>query len=222
MKRPSYQSRKHAKRNSAQEDLAAVADAGLGLSTIDMVSLESMGTFMYFDEVNQETSRALAEFIIKSNFVFNSKTTLTILINSYGGEIYSGYAAIDIMETSRLPIQTVGVGAICSMASLIFTAGTPGKRIMARNAYMMTHQFIDTIEGRFHDFVAQRKTHDEMHNRIVQHYVKRSKLDAHQVETILLSGTDKWINAETCLEYGLCDEVRNPWEVPDEAQLLVE
>lgn len=193
-------------------DAASTIRSMLGGGGSDMFSLESVGAYMYFDDVTQESTRDLAEFIIKSNFVFASSTTLSILINSYGGDVYAGFGAIDVMEISRLPIQTVGIGAICSMASLIFTAGTPGKRIMARNAYIMTHQYLDEIEGKYHDFVAMRKSQDEMHKRFIKHFVSRTKMSERQVKATLLSGTDKWINAKDALKLGLCDVIRDPWD----------
>lgn len=210
------------KKNTSASDEALALQSLLVESApngIDSFSLESMGAYMYFDDVTQESSRALAEFIIKANFVFSSDSTLTLLINSYGGDVYAGFAAIDVMETSRLQIQTVGIGAICSMASLIFTAGSPGKRIMSRNSYIMTHQYLDEFEGKYHEFVAMRKSQDELHKRFIAHYVKRTKMNEKQVRATLLSGADKWINAKDALKLGLCDEIRDPWEV-DEAKIV--
>jgi ATP-dependent Clp protease protease subunit len=209
---PTTTSRKQLKKNSSAGDETAMLEQLLGGGGPDAFTLESVGAYMYFDDVTQGSSRALAEFVIKSNFIFNSSSTLTILINSYGGDVYAGFAAIDVMETSRLPIQTVGIGAICSMASLIFTAGTPGKRIMSRNSYIMTHQYLDEFEGKYHEFVAMRKSQDEMHKRFVSHFVKRTNMNEKQVRATLLSGTDKWINAKDALKLGLCDIVRDPWE----------
>lgn len=181
-----------------------------------MFTLESIGSYMYFDDVSQDSSKALIEFILKANFVFTADTTLTVLINSYGGDVYAGFSAIDVMEVSRLPIQTVGIGAICSMASLIFTAGTPGRRMMSRNAYIMTHQYQEEFGGGYHDFVAMRKTQDDMHKRFVDHFVRRTKMSEKQVKATLLGSTDKWINAKDALKLGLCDIIRDPWE-QDEA-----
>lgn len=216
--------RKVLKKNTAASDEALLQSLisaegtsnGLGLSEIDMFSLESIGSYMYFGDVSQESSKSLVEFILKANFVFTADTTLTVLINSYGGDVYAGFSAIDVMEVSRLPIQTVGIGAICSMASLIFTAGTPGKRMMSRNSYIMTHQYQEEFGGGYHDFVAMRKTQDDMHKRFVDHFVRRTKMSEKQVKATLLSSTDRWINAKDALKLGLCDVIRDPWQ-EDEA-----
>ena len=42
----------------------------------------------------------------------SKKKRLTLFINSPGGNLYDAFALIDIMRASRLPIDTVGIGAV--------------------------------------------------------------------------------------------------------------
>jgi ATP-dependent Clp protease protease subunit len=181
------------------------------LSPMDLTSLQSLGVFMFFDDVNPESTRDLSEFLIKANCVFDDEQPLTIFINSPGGSVYHGFGIIDLMEASRLPIQTVAIGSVCSMGAIIFTSGTPGMRVMSRNAYIMTHQFSDWMEAKYHEFVAHRKHHDELHDKFVQHFVRTTKMSEKQVKDVLLGNTDKWITAKEALKYGLCDLVKDPW-----------
>jgi ATP-dependent Clp protease protease subunit len=182
-----------------------------GTSPMDTVSLASLGVYMFFEDVNPTSTKNLSEFIIKANCLFDDDQPLTILINSPGGCVYHGFGIIDLMEASRLPIQTVAVGSVCSMGSIIFTSGTPGMRVMSKNAYIMTHQFNDWTEAKYHEFVAQRKHHDDLHNRFVEHFVRTSKMSEAQVKDILLGSSDKWISAQEALEYGLCDMIKDPF-----------
>lgn len=182
-----------------------------GMSTIDMVSLSSIGAYMFFEEVDSDSIKPLCEFIIKSNFVFDHDVPLTLFLNSPGGSAYDGWSAIDMMEASRLKICTVGIGLIASMAAVMFTAGTPGMRIMTPNSYMMTHQFSDGMEGKFHELVAHREHHDDLHDKFVKHFVNRSKMSVKQVKDILLGKTDKMLTPKECLKYGLCDVIKQPW-----------
>ena len=39
-------------------------------TNIELQNLDSLGVFMYFDDVSQDSSRAFCEFIIKANFTF--------------------------------------------------------------------------------------------------------------------------------------------------------
>ncbi len=189
-------------------DLSALLDS----SPIDTLSLASLGTYMFFEEVDADSIKPVCEFIIKANFVFDKEMPLTLIINTPGGNAYDGFALIDTMDTSKLVIQTVAIGHVCSMGAIIFTAGTPGKRIMTRNSYMMLHQFSDYGEGKYHEFVAHREHQDDLHNRFVKHLTSRTKLKEKQVREIFLGKNDKWITANEALKMGLCDIVKNPWE----------
>lgn len=180
--------------------------------SMDDFSLQDVGVYMLFSEIDQDSAEDLCEFIIKANYVFDKDQPLTLLINSPGGGVYDAFGIIDLMESSKLIIQTVGIGMIASMAALIFVAGTKGKRIMSRNSFIMTHQFSQNLEGKYHDFVAQRSHEDDLQERFVQHFVRHTKMTETQVREILLGSSDKWISAKEALEYGLCDAIKDPWE----------
>ena len=179
--------------------------------TIDNFSLHSMGVYMLFSPIDEESSEDLCEFVIKANYIFPADQPITLLINSPGGSVYDGFGIIDLMESSKLKIHTVGIGMVASMAALIFTAGEKGHRSMSRNAFIMTHQFSQATEGRYHEFVSQRPHEDELHGRFVQHFLNHSKMTEKQINDILLSPADKIISAKEALKFGLCDSIRDPW-----------
>ena len=178
---------------------------------IDDVPLHSLGAYMLFDEVCPESVQGLCEFIIKANYIFPKEKPLTILINSPGGDCYDGFSVIDLMETSRLKIQTVAIGLIASMASMIVTAGSPGMRVMTKNAFIMTHQFSTYFEGKYHEILATRDHDDELHRRFIEHFRKHTTMTEKQIKDVFLGPSDKWITAKEALKYGLCDRIQNPW-----------
>ena len=179
---------------------------------VDDVDLDKLGVHMMFGEINEDVCLEACEFIIKSNFTFHASKILTVMINSPGGDVYDGFGIIDLMGSSRLRIRTVAIGSIASMGAVIFTAGTPGQRIMTKNAYMMTHQFSQSQDAKYHKLVATREHEDEIHNRFVKHFVSTTKMNEREVKDIILGPSDKWLNAEECLKLGLCDKIQNPWD----------
>jgi ATP-dependent Clp protease, protease subunit len=180
-------------------------------NSLEDFSLQSIGAYMLFCHIDEESAEDLCQFIIKANYLFPPEQPLTLLINSPGGGVYDAFGIIDLMESSRLEIQTVGIGMVASMAALIFTAGTKGKRVMSRNSFIMTHQFSQVTEGRYHEFVAQRSHEDEIQVRFVQHFLRHTKMTEKQINDVLLGPTDKWISAKEALKYGLCDVIKDPW-----------
>lgn len=193
-------------------NLSSELSSLLDSSPINTLSLAALGTYMLFEEIDADTIKPACEFIIKANYVFDKDIPLTLMINSPGGNAYDGFALIDTMDTSRLQIRTVGIGMIASMGAMIFTAGSPGKRMMTHNSFMMLHQHSGYNEGKYHEFVAYREHEDDLHKRFVQHLLKRSKLKEKQIRDIFLGKSDKWIEPKEALRLGLCDVVKNPWE----------
>lgn len=178
---------------------------------IDDISLHQIGAYMFFDEVDSDSAKGLCEFIIKANYIFTKEQVLTVLVNSPGGQCYDGFSIIDLMESSRLKIQTVGIGMIASMATLITSAGTKGLRVMTKNAFVMTHQFSTYFEGKYHEVIATRDHDDELHARFIQHFLRHTKMTEKQVKDVILGPSDKWLTAKDALRYGMCDRIQNPW-----------
>lgn len=179
--------------------------------SMDALTLQSLGAYMMFDPVDSYSMQGLNEFIIKANYVFPADQPITIFLNSPGGDVYSGFGTIDLMEVSRVKIQTVTVGIVASMASLIFTAGTKGMRVMSKNSFIMTHQFSTYFEGKYHEMIAQRGHEDDLQDRFIQHFLKHSKMSEDQIKDVLLRQSDTYISAAEALKFGLCDRIQNPW-----------
>ncbi len=182
------------------------------IALLDNISLTNLGTYMFFDDVTDISSLELCEYIIKANIVLPPDDAITIFINSDGGSCTDGWAIIDLMEMSKVDIQTVAIGCIASMATAIFITGTEGKRIMTPNSQFMMHQFSGGVYGKSHELMAARKFHDRLDKQFIQHFVRHTKMTEAQVKEILLGPSDAWLTPEECLEFGICDEVRNPWD----------
>jgi ATP-dependent Clp protease, protease subunit len=178
---------------------------------LDNVSLTNLGVYMLFEEIGEESILNLCDYLIKGNLILDSKDAITLMLNSPGGCVFDGWAAIDVMNSSRIDIQTVAMGCIASMAVLIFIAGTKGKRIMTPNSYVMTHQFSASIYGKEHELVASRKCHDIMSKQIVNHFIDNTKMNEKQIRQILLGPSDTWLTPEECLKFGICDKISEPW-----------
>jgi ATP-dependent Clp protease protease subunit len=186
------------------------------VTLLDNISLTNLGTYMFFEEVTEESSLKLCDYLIKANLVLNPDDTLTLFLNSPGGSCTDGWAIVDLMEMSTVGIQTVAVGCIASMAVPIFIAGTKGKRIMTPHAAIMTHQFSTVLWGKSHELVAARKFHDRLDQQFIDHFLRHTKMTEKQIREVLMRPSDTWLTPEECLKYGICDEIRNPWEVPQE------
>lgn len=180
----------------------------------DMISLESLGSFMLFGPIDGNTAFATCDFVVKANMLQQNMDPLTFLINSPGGDVNDGFAIIDIMETSRLPIHTVGTGIIASMALLILSAGEKGSRVLTKNTQIMAHQWMSGVEGKFHELMAVTNEHMRLKQMFIDHFKRHSNMTEKQINDVLFSPSDRWLTPQECKKFGLVDHVTEFLEVP--------
>ena len=164
--------------------------------------------------INGAIDNHTAESIIRDIVSLNQKDELDfiqLLINSQGGYTTSGFAIIDVMRWSHIPIYTTGLGMIASMGLIIFMAGEKGHRVITPRTSILSHRFSAGIQDSHPNLLAFRKEEDLMHERIVEHYLEYSNLKTRkQVEKLLLQDHDVWLTAEEAIQYGLADIIENP------------
>lgn len=175
---------------------------------LDAISLNTLGAHLLFGEINTPSVYQAINFIVKSNFVFDKNTNLTMMVNSPGGSVSDGFALIDVMETSRLNIATVGLGQIASMGVLIVSAGTKGQRVVTKNTEIMAHQFSSMVYGKYHELVASQKYHEKLEKTFIRHFLNHTTMSEKQIRDIMFSTTDRWLTPAEAKKYGICDEVR--------------
>lgn len=173
----------------------------------DNLSLDSLGVHQFFGEVDEEKAKEACEFIFKSNILHKDRSSLTLILNTVGGECGEGFAVIDVMHTSRIPIATVGIGNIMSMGVLLLSAGTPGYRTMTKNTEIMAHQFAGYFEGKQHELIATQHAFKMLEDKFIRHFQQHSKMSERQIRDVLFSPSDRYLTPAECLKYGLVDRV---------------
>jgi ATP-dependent Clp protease protease subunit len=180
----------------------------------DDVSLESLGTHLFFGPVDTTTAKAACEFILKSNIFDSTSDPLTLVLYTPGGETSAGFAVVDIMETSRRRIATVGSGQVSSMGVLLLSAGAHGLRTLTRNSEIMAHQFSGYFEGKHHELIATAESFKQLELRMFQHFRRHSTMSDKQIRDVLMAPSDRYLTPAECKKYGLVDRVVEYVPVP--------
>ena len=186
----------------SKDDSQSVAPA-----SYDDITLESFGAHMFFGAVDETTSHAACEFILKSNLFHKEQKPLTMFFNTCGGECSEGFAVIDLMETSRLPIATVGIGQIASMGVLLLSAGTKGMRTLTKNSEVMAHQFAGYFSGKQHELIATQHAYQLLERRFIRHFLRHSTMTEKQIRSVLFAPSDRYLTPAECKKYGLVDRI---------------
>jgi ATP-dependent Clp protease protease subunit len=164
--------------------------------------------FLLMEEISLPTVKQCVEWIFECNFQEERPELLNLIITSPGGDLNAGFALIDAMRGSAIPIRTIGLGQIASAGLMIFIAGEKGKRILTPNTSILSHQYSWGAFGKEHELFATVKEFDLTTKKMIQHYKKCTGLSEAKIREILLPPQDMWLSPLESKKLGLCDEVK--------------
>lgn len=154
------------------------------------------------EKIESQTS---ANYIQKQLENATNVTNINLYINSYGGEVKEGLAIYN--QLKRHPAYKTAYidGFACSIASVIPMACD--KIVMGTNTLMMIHH---AEMGAWGNADALRKAANDVEvidKASCSSYIAKAgdKLSEEILNQLLDNQT--WLNAEQCLQYGLCDEI---------------
>ena len=132
-------------------------------------------------------------------------TGISLYINSPGGNITSGLGIYDTMQYIGSDISTMCMGQAASMAAILLSAGTPGKRFCLPNARIIIHQPMGGFKGQATDIAIQAKEILRIRERINQilkhHTLQPLKRIQEDIERDFIMTPDQ------AKAYGIIDEV---------------
>ncbi|MCH2311552.1 MAG: ATP-dependent Clp protease proteolytic subunit [SAR202 cluster bacterium] len=138
---------------------------------------------------------------------------ISLYINSPGGVIHAGLAIYDTMHLIRPDVSTICVGLAASMATVLLTAGTPGKRYALPNSTIHMHQPLSGAQGQASDIdIAAReilRLQDKMRQIISHHSGQPYDKVARDTDR------DYYLTSDKAQEYGLIDKVLSSSEEKD-------
>jgi ATP-dependent Clp protease, protease subunit len=133
------------------------------------------------------------------------KRDVNLYINSPGGSVTAGLAIYDTMQFVTCDVATYCVGIAASMAAVLLTAGTKGKRYALPNSDVMLHQVSGGAQGPASDVERTVEYMFKLKKRligIIAHHTGKTEAQIQQD-----SDRDYWITAQQAKDYGLVDEV---------------
>jgi ATP-dependent Clp protease protease subunit len=174
----------------------------------ERINLEFLNysTYLLNGEIDDNSIEKIMKWLIYENMDTRNKT-LTLYINSIGGDICSTFGLVDMMRTTKHTIRTIGVGNVMSAATFILAAGTKGHRYVTQNTSVMSHQHSEEFEGKYHDIKSRMIESDLINKRMAVILSQNSNLSEKEVKTKLLKSTDVWLTAAQTVEYGIADHI---------------
>jgi len=175
--------------------------------------IEAYNNKLYFyAEVSRTNNLTLNKKLVEMGVKYGNVTNgldlqnpipIELHINSYGGSVFAGFSSVDYIERSKLPVISVIDGCAASAATIMSVVA--GHRQINKNAFMLIHQLSSGMWGNFEQLKDDFKNTEMLMNRIREIYEEHTKIPKAKLNKILKH--DLWWDAQTCLKYGLVDEI---------------
>jgi|TARA_Y100000361_G_scaffold110340_1_gene100390 ATP-dependent protease ClpP protease subunit len=166
----------------------------------------------YYTEVSRGKNLSLNMKIEElSNDLVNRMRTLRLEdpgkiylhINSYGGSVFAGFSSVDYIMNSTVPVVSVIEGCAASAATIMSVVAS--HRQINKHAYMLIHQLSSGMWGKYQEQKDAMENNDRLMKMIIEIYEEHTKIPKKELNKLLKH--DLWWDAETCLKYGLVDEI---------------
>ena len=155
---------------------------------------------MLSGEINDQMANSIIAQLLFLDAQDNTKD-ISLYINSPGGVITSGLAIMDTMNFIKSDVSTIAIGMAASMASILLTSGTKGKRFALPNSTVLIHQPLGQqtdIQIAANEILKSRKKLNQ-----ILHETTGQPLDKILKDT----ERDNYLSAEEAKDYGLIDEI---------------
>ena len=159
---------------------------------------------MVSGEVNsQMANTVMAELLFLD--AQDSEKDISMYINSPGGSVTDGLAIMDTMNFVKSDVQTIATGMAASMASVLLSAGTKGKRFALPNSTVLIHQPSGGAQGQQTEIEIAATEILKTRKRLNQILADNSGQTLAKLQKD--TERDNYMTAQEAKDYGLIDEI---------------
>lgn len=162
-------------------------------------------------DIDTEEAEKIVEQLLKLDAT-KSKKDIIFYINSPGGKVSDGIAIYDTMQMIKSDVRTICLGRCASMAAVLLSGGTKGKRYITPNSEVMIHEVSSYSGGKIGEIKVSYEHSNTLNERLMRILADNTGKSIKQIkkDTQL---KDKWFNADEALKYGLVDKILNTTEM---------
>ena len=133
--------------------------------------------------------------------------SISVYLNSPGGEINSGFAIYDAIRYVKAPVRIINAGLCASIATIINIAVPKEQRFSLPNARFLIHQplIMGQVEGQASDLEITAKEILKLREKINKLLAEACEQSVDRVSED--TTRDFWMTAAEALDYGLVNKI---------------
>jgi ATP-dependent Clp protease protease subunit len=164
-------------------------------------------------KVNKFTEESAKRFHNEMAQAHNTgQKVIPIVIDSYGGQVYSLMSMISAIQAADLPVATIVEGKAMSCGAVLLTFGEDGLRFASPDATVMIHDVSSGGWGKIEELKADVKEAERLDEKIFTMMARNcgKKDDYFKKKVFTKKHADWFMDAEEAKKHGLVNHLRVP------------
>ena len=163
--------------------------------------------------VNKFDEESAKEFVDAMSRAQNTgQSVIPVVIDSYGGQVYSLMTMIGAVKASRVPVATIVEGKAMSCGALLFSFGAEGKRYMDPDATLMIHDVSSFAMGKVEEIKADAKEVERLNKKVYEMMARNcGKPSDYFLKMVHERGHADWyLDAQEAKGHNIANDLRIP------------
>jgi len=172
--------------------------------------IEDLPVIIRVNKFDEAAAKSFSAAVMKAHNT--GQPVLPVIIDSYGGQVYSLMSMISDMTHSTVPIATIVQGKAMSCGAILFSFGADGMRYMDPDATVMIHDVSSMERGKVEEIKASAEETERLNKKI---YSMMGKNCGHHHEYFLdivhqKGHADWFLEADECKKHNLANHLHIP------------
>ena len=177
---------------------------------IKEVDLRKPPVIIRVNKFNEESAK---KFHLEMALAHSSgQKVIPIVIDSYGGQVYSLMSMISAIESSDIPVATIVEGKAMSCGAVLLTFGEQGMRFADPNSTIMIHDVSSGGSGKIEELKADVKEAERLDEKLFMMMARNcgKKDDYFKKKVFTKKHADWFMDAAEAKKHGLVNHLRVP------------
>ena len=131
---------------------------------IKEIELRKQPVIVRVNKFDEESAQKFSDSIAQAHNT--GQKVIPVVIDSYGGQVYSLMSMISAIKHAELPIATIVEGKAMSCGAVLLTFGDEGMRFADSDATIMIHDVSSGAHGKIEELKADVKEAERLDDKI--------------------------------------------------------
>jgi len=132
---------------------------------IEKYDLRSSAVVVRVNKFDEDSTKSFCQQM--SSAQSTGQPVIPVVIDSYGGHVYSLMTMIDVIKASRVPVATIVEGKAMSCGAVLLSFGADGMRFAGPNSTIMIHEVTGGSFGKAEDIKVDAKQIEKLNDKIL-------------------------------------------------------